>query len=155
MSEPQNETRSPHGGRVFRYLPTSGGQHVTHIGRTFGLGRHVNHDPASRRYAAALAGPPDHQVFWPRQVPIFDQGRLGSCTPNAGLGILGTARHYSAPEPMGTVPDDGARIRLLESAAGDRYWPSGRIPFDENGAVGLYHEITENDPFDGAYPPDD
>lgn len=125
-------------------------------GRPFGLGRHVNHDPNSRRYTAAPTAAPTTPVFWTRQVPIFDQGQLGSCTANAGLGILGTEPYYSALNRMGLL-DAAGRILLRESTASDHYWAQadGRIPFTEEGAVGLYHEITENDPFDGTYPPDD
>lgn len=159
MSEPQHEAheaRSPHGGRVFRYLPSPEGQHVVRNGRAFGLGRHVNHDPSSRRYTAAPTAAPTTPVFWPRQVPIFDQGRIGSCTANALLGILGTEPYFSALKRMGLMGADG-QIMLRRSATSDRYWDrtGGRIPFTEDGAGDLYHEITENDPFDGTYPPDD
>jgi hypothetical protein len=43
------------------------------------LGRNINHDPRSLRFVVAPAQV-DTTVSWPRKVPIFDQGQLGSCT---------------------------------------------------------------------------
>lgn len=52
------------------------------------LGRHVAHDPASRSFPADVAE--IKSVRWYRNVPIFDQGDLGSCTGNACAGVLST-----------------------------------------------------------------
>jgi hypothetical protein len=52
------------------------------------LGRVVDHDPRSRQYA--LAEGTVVTVLHTRQVPIFDQGNLGSCTGNAAVGAVGT-----------------------------------------------------------------
>jgi hypothetical protein len=101
----------------------------------YGLGRHVNHDPRSRRFAFnADAAPPLQSVYWPRAVPIFDQGQLGSCTGNAAAGWLATT---NALRPGLTVV--------------------GPLPvtIDENLAVGLYASATRIDPYDGTSPPDD
>jgi hypothetical protein len=109
----------------------------------YGLGRHVNHNPESRRYpflrttAAPVALSP---VYHAREIPIFDQGWLGSCTGNAALGIMGTGPYYQA----------------LAQATETRYpTAAGQYPFTEEGATALYHDITANDPYDGTYPPDD
>lgn len=124
--------------------------------RQYGLGRHLNHDPQSRAFAfEPREQAPRRPVRHYRQVPIFDQGGLGSCEPNAGLGLLGTEPYFSALQVGGLLSADRGSIVLPETVAGNRYWPSDRIPFTEEGAVGLYHEVTENDPFDGTYPPDD
>lgn len=107
----------------------------------FGLGRHVNHDPRSRRFAyrgpLALPSP----VYHERHIPIFDQGSLGSCTGNAALGILATGPYWDA-EPQ-SWHDNGP----LGS--------TGRIPWSEPGAVTLYSMLTAADDFPGTYPPDD
>lgn len=107
--------------------------------RRFGLGRHVNHDPRSRRYAYRAAPITFRPVRHERKVPIFDQGNLGSCTGNAFLGVLGTEPYFSALPPGGLVLGDPLRA----------------IPWNEAGAVSLYSAITAADDFDGTYPPDD
>lgn len=106
-------------------------------------GRHVNHDPRSRRFAYTSGAPSTYRppaVLHARHVPIFDQGDLGSCTGNATLGIMATGPYWDAlcavtgtPTPLGAGP----------------------YPFTEQGAVALYHDITANDPYDGTYPPSD
>lgn len=96
-------------------------------GRTpFPLGRHVEHDPRSRAFAARLALPRDQlrDVRWPRNVGIYDQGELGACTLEAALGSVSTRpfrRHF--------------RSQLIIR----RY----------------YSETTHRDEFPGAWPPDD
>jgi hypothetical protein len=102
----------------------------------FPLGRHVNHDPRSLRYAfpeadgAVTYNAVDHQ----RHVPIFDQGQLGSCTGNAAVGCMGTGDFYS------TV------------ASNHR---DGWLPLTEDGAIDCYEAATVLDPYPGQYPPDD
>jgi hypothetical protein len=66
------------------------------------LGRHVNHDPRSLSYLVAgpAAAVTPKSVKWDRHVPSFDQGDLGSCTINAGLGILATDPYW------GTLPKE-------------------------------------------------
>jgi len=108
-----------------------------------GLGRHVNHDPRSRRFAFTSGAPSSYRppaILHPRHVPIFDQGQLGSCTANASLGIMATGPYWDALCAVtGTATPLGA----------------GPYPFTEDGAVSLYHDITANDPYEGTYPPDD
>ena len=52
-------------------------------GIPFPLGRHINHDPESRRYAYPETDRVLQSVRWPRRTPVLDQGNLGSCTGNA------------------------------------------------------------------------
>jgi hypothetical protein len=98
------------------------------------LGRHVNHDPRSRRFPVRRGPVGIHSVQHTRRVPIFDQGDLGSCTGNAALGCLGT-------DPFHSTIDLGERGRLLD--------------FTEQAAVNIYAMATQVDPFDGSYPPTD
>lgn len=109
-------------------------------GLPYRLGRHRHHDERSRAFA--FTAPAELQlksVHWDRAVPIFDQGDLGSCTGNAAAGWLATA---NALRPgLAAVP------ALTENGA--------VVDVDEEVAVDLYIEATHNDPFDGAYPPDD
>lgn len=54
------------------------------------LGRHVEHDEASRAFQAARA-PHLVSVLHHRRAKPFDQGELGACTGNAMAGLLDTA----------------------------------------------------------------
>lgn len=113
--------------------------------RTFGLGRHVNHDPRSRRYpfrAAPVEAEEDLvPVFHERHIPIFDQGNLGSCTGNAALGILATGPYWDVMSD--SVQQYGPQT------------PTGRLAWTEHGAVDLYSLLTAADDYPGQYPPDD
>ncbi len=73
---------------------------------------------------------------WERVIPILDQGRLGSCTGNAGTGALGTQPFYDA--------------------AGHKVLPASGDPAAlEDFAVQLYADATVVDGYPGVYPPDD
>ncbi len=54
------------------------------------LGRHVAHDSRSRLFPAPGAAT-IVSVTHKRLVPIFDQGQIGSCTGNAGVGAVSTS----------------------------------------------------------------
>ncbi|MFJ3812297.1 hypothetical protein ACIPWE_38780 [Streptomyces sp. NPDC090073] len=101
------------------------------------LGRHVQHDPRSLRYAhGVLPKTAIKSVDWTRRVPHFDQGDLGSCTGNAAAGLLAT--------------DCSARAGLTSVTV------SGTVlPVDETLAVQLYSLATQLDEFRGEWPPDD
>lgn len=103
-----------------------------------GLGRHVNHDPRSRRYPFRVGLAQLAAVYHERHIPIFDQGQLGSCTCNAGLGILATGPYWAA-----------------WSAIGRTSGPIDRYPWNEGGAKQLYSDVTADDDFDGQWPPTD
>ncbi len=94
------------------------------------LGRHVRHDSRSLQYLyRARRATTLVTVQHGRDVPVFDQGDLGSCTGNAGLGALGTDPLYQ------TV--------------------TGLVPFTEAEAVVIYGRATQLDDASGTYPPDD
>jgi hypothetical protein len=94
------------------------------------LGRHVEHDPQSRQYAAiGHLAQPDEQivsVLHKRHAPPYNQGDLGSCTGNAEAGLLMT----------------------------DPYYAAGRN-LTEKDAIKLYEKATRLDRIGGQYPPDD
>lgn len=96
------------------------------------LGRHVEHDSESRRFAAA-ADATVKSVLWPHAAPVLDQGQLGSCTGNATAQLLNTE--------LWTV----ARTKIK----GKGKW------LTESDAVQLYHLATTLDDVPGTYPPDD
>jgi hypothetical protein len=96
------------------------------------LGRHVNHDPRSRAYAVAPTATTLTAVRHASDIGILDQGQLGSCTGNAGVGAI-----YREPFMVGIL-----KSWHLYSA-------------DEAGAVALYSEATVLDGYAGTYPPTD
>lgn len=109
----------------FRYLKE-------HPDNPYRLGRHqvpdaLTPDKDARRLSAFFGKiqDADHR----ENVPVFDQGNLGSCTANAALGVLSC----------------------------DPFFHAGRTPFDEALAVRLYTDETKLDDtqIPGEYPPDD
>lgn len=98
------------------------------------LNRHVRHDPRSRRYPYPTAGLTLTSVRHPRIIPILDQGQLGSCTGNAGIGDLGTTPLYQALTQAGLL---------------------GRFDSSEAGAVDLYSAATQLSSPGDSYPPND
>jgi hypothetical protein len=106
-------------------------------GRLGRLGRHVEHDPRSRAF-------PISEDLFPRtytsalhkvDIPVLDQGHLGSCTGNAAEALVGSDPLYVAV-PM----DNPAR-------------PTGDALADEAQAVALYSAATHRDGIHGQYPP--
>lgn len=93
------------------------------------LGRHIRHDSRSRSYAYQPTRRRLSNVTHERFVPIFNQGDLGSCVPNAGEGCLGTGKFYA------TVKD--------------------RLDFSQPEIQGYYRKMTRADTFAGAWEPDD
>lgn len=97
------------------------------------LGRHVNHDPRSRRYSVGVPTVAITSVHHERHVPIFDQGNVGSCTGNAAIGCMGTGQFF-------------ATVDANEQAV---------YPLTEGGAVLVYGAATAIDGYPGTYPPED
>jgi hypothetical protein len=102
---------------------------------TRGLGRLLEHDERSRRYAFNATDVTLASVHHERRVPVLDQGDLGSCTGNAMTGLLGTVPFFA------TLPT-GALSTSDPSA-------------DEKVAVALYSDATKLDSYPGTYPPTD
>ncbi|MGW2861961.1 C1 family peptidase [Streptomyces sp. NPDC001205] len=113
------------------------------------FGRHVEHDPRSLEYAhGVLPETAIKSVSWARRAPVLDQGQLGSCTANAGTGLLVTD---SAARP-------GLRSVTISTAAARAshgiFTPGVYAP-DEDFAVRLYSLATLLDSISGHYPPTD
>lgn len=104
--------------------------HLTHP-----LGRHVRHDPESRRFAHLASGRTLVQVDHARHVGILDQGQVGSCTGNACTGALATSPDFDGlPDPHPSL-DEAEALRLYSAAEvidGD-----GPYPPNDNGSSGL------------------
>ena len=91
------------------------------------LGRHIEHDPASRAFAHESPRGEPVSSKWMRYGGPFDQGDVGSCTGNAMAGVMMT----------------------------DPFYDAQRIPFTEDDAVVIYERATRLDRIPGHYPPDD
>lgn len=113
------------------------------------LGRHVEHDPRSLAYAhGVLPRSAIKTVEWKRRTPVLDQGALGSCTANAGTGLLGT-------DFAGRTGWTSVAITDAAASASHGIFTAGVYPLDEEFAVALYSYATVLDGISGAYPPDD
>jgi len=92
------------------------------------LGRHIFHDSLSKNFTFDTTGLNLVSTKHQRNIPILDQGQVGRCTGNAGVGVLGTSPH-----------------NLLNNTI---------LPLNEDGATTLYSEAETLDG-DGPYPPND
>lgn len=101
------------------------------------LGRRIRHDSRSLAYRWQRQLPAELQVsqLWKRNVPIFDQGNVGSCTGNAEVGALGTDPLY-ATLPAGHPALDEAEALRIYSAA-ETIDGDGPYPPNDNGSSGL------------------
>lgn len=97
------------------------------------LGRLVAHDSRSKGYALPVGE--IKTTRHTRYAPVFNQGNIGSCTTNAGLGALGTGIFLTT-----TVKE---KLKSLF------------LDFNDPSALDLYERVTKIDEFQGAYPPDD
>lgn len=93
------------------------------------LGRHVYHDSRNLYYRHQRTAPVIVTRLHTRQIPILDQGDVGSCTGNGEVGVLGTEPNW-----------------------GDL--PSGHATLDEALALKVYSGAETIDG-DGPYPPND
>lgn len=112
---------------------------IVHEGRR--LGRNQWLDGRSLAYmvensAREMSGSLRSQL-WARPLPILDQGDLGSCTGNAGIGALGTQPFLDAvgADALGDAVNDALAAEQL--------------------AVQLYSDATRVDGYPGVYPPED
>ncbi|MEU1445519.1 C1 family peptidase [Streptomyces mirabilis] len=124
-------------------------RHIPEQPGPFRLGRHVEHDPRSLAYAhGVLPKSAIKTVEWVRRTPILDQGQLGSCTGNAGCGLLGT-------DSAGRTGWTSVTITPAAAAASHGAFTAGVHPLDEAFAISLYALATVLDGVSGQYPPDD
>lgn len=91
------------------------------------LGRHVNHDPRSRKFTAPVGD--IKTVMWERHVPIFNQGDLGSCTGNAAVGCVSSG-------PFSVKGDEALAIKVYSRATHIDHI-RGVYPPTDTGSSGL------------------
>ena len=104
------------------------------------LKRHIHHDSRSRHFAfntSHLKAGGIVSVIHPRHIPILDQGQVGSCTGNAGIGALATDPLYTpsvASQPVYPLNESGA-LKLYSAA--ETIDGDGPYPPNDNGSCGL------------------
>ena len=100
------------------------------------LKRHRVHDSRSRSFAiGATSRPPTRSGEHTRIAPIWDQGEVGSCTGNAGMGCLMTAPLWR--DGWAFTEADALKLYTLETMIDDREIP-GHYPPDDTGSAGIY-----------------
>lgn len=97
------------------------------------LGRHVEHDPASRAYAATTRRRKPVSRRWARRSPILSQGDLGSCTGNTGAGWLACDTKFRKGR---TDVDEDLAVQLYSAASHLDRIPGGYLP-EDTGSTGL------------------
>lgn len=108
------------------------------------LGRHVEHDPASRRYA--LAELPAEQLApaaWAPGIPILDQGQLGSCVANTGIELLSAADSTSPAVDHVTLTQ--AALDFQKALGYTAFGKAGDVALNEDAAQRLYALCTRTD----------
>jgi len=100
------------------------------------LKRHVYHDSRSRLFSFDTKGRALVSVTHFRYIRILDQGNVGSCTGNAGVGALGA-------EPLYKGVANNTKYPLNQSGAQKLYSDAqvidgnGPYPPNDNGSYGL------------------
>lgn len=101
------------------------------------LGRHVLHDSRSLSFRVEPVNVDElKSVRHLTQIPILNQGNLGSCTGNAAVNVLATDT-FLATDPVKAV------LANFNSDLAEEY------------AVSVYSDATVLDPFPGSYQPTD
>lgn len=86
------------------------------------LGRHIEHDPRSRNFAAERAPQIKSVTHDATGLPL-NQGQIGSCTANALCGALDSAPNFSGGSPL----NEGEAVKVYEletKLEGDPYPPN-------------------------------
>lgn len=98
------------------------------------LSRHIHHDSKSKEFTFNTSGLQIIDIEHKRLIPVLDQGQVGSCTGNAGIGAINTTPFAPPVNPVFSANENGA-LKLYsaaESMDGD-----GPYPPNDNGSSGL------------------
>lgn len=98
------------------------------------LGRNVRHDSRNRAYAHHRQDRQLTSQLWTRHIPILDQGQVGSCTAEAGVGALATDPLFGALPAAHPALDQPFAYQVYsaeETIDGD-----GPYPPQDNGSTG-------------------
>ena len=100
------------------------------------LKRYVHHDSKSRAFAYNTEGLTLKNTVHHRNIPILNQGNVGSCTGNAGIGALSTDQYYSYAKNIKKYSlDESGAVKLYSDA--EVIDGNGSYPPNDNGSCGL------------------
>jgi hypothetical protein len=102
----------------------------------FPLGRVVSHDNRSLGFAFDTSGLSIVNITHKRHIDILNQGQIGSCTGNAGIGDIATTPLFEKlPIPLKYSLDESGALKLYE----DAQVIDGVLPYPANdfGSSGL------------------
>jgi hypothetical protein len=102
---------------------------------TQALGRHVNHDSRNLWYRHQRTAPVYVTRLHTRNIPILDQGNVGSCTGNGEVGVLGSSPNYEALTQAQQKSLNEALALKVYSGAED-IDGDGPYPPNDNGSSG-------------------
>ena len=97
------------------------------------LGRKINHDLRSINFAFNTKGLNIVDTTHKRFIPILDQGNLGSCTGNAGIGNINTSPFLGNDKVY--TPDEIGAIKLYSDA--EKIDGGTGYPPEDAGSSGL------------------
>lgn len=98
------------------------------------LGRHYLHDSRSAFYEYRGPQAAPISMLWAREIPILDQGDVGSCTGNAETGLLGSTP-FHATMPKGLVLNEAEALKLYSAA--EKIDGGQGYPPEDEGSTGL------------------
>lgn len=98
------------------------------------LGRKVNHDERSKNFTFNTTNIPIVDVTHSRYIPILDQGTVGSCTGNAGIGAISSTPFLNIDNTTYTRDEKGA-LKLYSDA--EKTDGGVGYPPEDNGSSGL------------------
>lgn len=100
------------------------------------LNRHVYHDSRSKLYKFDTKGLSIVSVTHTRNIPILNQGNVGSCTGHAGIGALGTNPLFPtvSKDSKYSLNDKGALMLYSDAQVIDG---NGPYPPNDFGSYGL------------------
>ncbi len=96
------------------------------------LGRIVNHDERSKSCAFDTSDIKITNIEHKRFIPVLNQGQVGSCTGNAGIGAINTLPFVAT---QAFSPDETGALKLYNAA--QAIDGNGLYPPIDNGSSGL------------------
>lgn len=102
--------------------------------KKYTLGRIVNHDERSKNFTFNTTNIPIVDVTHSRYIPILDQGSVGSCTGNAGIGAISSTPFLNIDNTTYTRDEHGA-LKLYSDA--EKTDGGAGYPPEDNGSSGL------------------
>ena len=111
--------------------------------RPLPLGRNLYHDSRNLAYPWRRTAKTLTSQRWPRNIPILDQGNVGSCTGNAQVGELGTGPIFTALPAGAPALDETLALQIYSGA--ETIDGDGPYPPNDNGSSGpSAAQVTKN-----------